>query len=415
MKIILVSVGTRGDMEPFIAIGELLKRKGHDVILAFPEQFRNLATDSKMEFASLGSRYVNLLDSKEGRAAMGGATGFKKFVGTLKLAMNQSESNKELLFKQKKIIEEENPDRILYNGKAVYPILWKLKTNRSIIFICPLPYMHYVKGNTHIAFNSNFGTYFNKLSFSLAHFGMVTTLKLCLKWLKSKEKYRRRDILNILRYNKSIYTISPTLFPRPAEWHKDLKVLGYHQKDQNLDWNPPDGLIEFINNHDKILFITLGSMTNYAPKKITRIIIEILESNKMPAIINTASGGLVQPEQYDSELIHYVSQIPYDWILPKMYGAIHHGGSGTTHMSIKYGCATMIIPHIIDQFVWNRIVSDLGAGPKGIKINKVRKRNLEPLIMDLFNTSSYKMKARELAKQMQKEDFEDELYDTIVE
>ena len=46
MKIILISIGIRGDMEPFLAIGEILKEKGHQVICAFPEQFRNLAEDS---------------------------------------------------------------------------------------------------------------------------------------------------------------------------------------------------------------------------------------------------------------------------------------------------------------------------------------------------------------------------------
>jgi UDP:flavonoid glycosyltransferase YjiC (YdhE family) len=55
MKIILLSIGTRGDMEPFLAIGELLKERGHQVICAFPGQFRELAEDSEMEFISFNS------------------------------------------------------------------------------------------------------------------------------------------------------------------------------------------------------------------------------------------------------------------------------------------------------------------------------------------------------------------------
>ena len=78
MKIILTSVGTRGDMEPFLAAGELMKKKGHRVICAFPEQFGELAHHSGMEFASLGKKYVDLLESEDGKAAMGGATGFTK-------------------------------------------------------------------------------------------------------------------------------------------------------------------------------------------------------------------------------------------------------------------------------------------------------------------------------------------------
>jgi sterol 3beta-glucosyltransferase len=54
MKIILTSIGTRGDIEPFLAIGIFLKEKGHQVICAFSERFRELTESCNLEFASLG-------------------------------------------------------------------------------------------------------------------------------------------------------------------------------------------------------------------------------------------------------------------------------------------------------------------------------------------------------------------------
>ncbi len=70
MKIILISIGTRGDIEPFLAIGEILKEKGHQVICAFPEQFSSLVEDSNMEFASLGPKFIEMLDSDIGKAIL---------------------------------------------------------------------------------------------------------------------------------------------------------------------------------------------------------------------------------------------------------------------------------------------------------------------------------------------------------
>jgi sterol 3beta-glucosyltransferase len=415
MKIILTSVGTRGDMEPFLAIGEILKGRGHQVICAFPEQFRELVLKSNFEFASLGSKLINLLESEDGKAAMGGSTGFKKIKGIINLALKQNDANKELVFKQQETIEKEKPDRILYNGKAVFPIIWGLNKQNKTIFISPLPYMHYAKGHTHILFNSNFGVFFNKLTFSLANFGMIATINSAKKWLEIKDKFKRKELLKVLNYNKTIYTISPSLFSRPDDWHTNLKVLGFHQSSSAIEWQADEVLTDFIEKHKKILFITFGSMTNSAPEEKTRIIIDILKRNKIPAIINTASGGLVKPEKFESELIHFVSQIPYDWILPKIYGVIHHGGSGTSHMALKYGCATMIIPHIIDQFVWNKIVSDIGAGPKGVKISRCTAKNLEPGILDLVNNDKYKKKSEQIKIQMGREDFTEELYQTIIE
>jgi len=75
----------------------------------------------------------------------------------------------------------------------------------------------------------------------------------------------------------------------------------------------------------------------------------------------------------------------------------------------------MIIPHIIDQFVWNKIISDIGVGPKGIKIGKITTKNLEPKILDLVKNCDFKKKAEQIASQMDKENFKEELHNSIVE
>jgi sterol 3beta-glucosyltransferase len=416
MKIILISIGTRGDMEPFIAIGEILKEKGHQVICAFPEQFRNLAEDSNMEFASLGSKYIELLDSDDGKAALGGSgSGLRKMIACIKLAGKSTEINKELINTQFEFVESEKPDRIVYNGKVIYPIIWGLNNSGKTILISPVPYMHYVKNHTHLAFNNNYGPFLNNLTYSLANFGLVTTVRISIKWLKIKRKITRKQIKNALLSNKAIYTISPSLFSRPDYWNENLQVLGYHERNKIVKWHPDKDLSDFLGGNNQILFITFGSMTNPEPEKKTEIILEILERNKIPAIINTASGGLVKPDKFDSGLIHFVSHIPYDWIFPKIYGVIHHGGSGTTHLALKYGCPTMIIPHILDQFVWNKIIDETGAGPKGIRINKITTKNLEPKILELMNNSSFKKEAEQIASQMETEDFKEEIYTSIIE
>lgn len=416
MKILLLSIGTRGDMEPFLAIGELLREKGHRVICVFPEQFRNLAEESNLEFASLGTSFIEMLDSADGKVALGGSgSGIKKILAYVRLARGSKEINKELIHKQHEIVEREKPDRIVYNGKAVYPLIWGLDRAGMTTFISPVPFMHYVKNHTHVAFNSNYGSFLNKLTYSLANFGMVVTTMMSIKWLKISRKITRKQVKNALITNKAIYSISPSLFSRPNYWHEQIKVLGYHERGRAVAWQPDKALTDFLNAHDQILFITFGSMTNPHPEEKTNLIIDILERNRIPAIINTASGGLIKPDNFNSGFIHFVSRVPYDRIFPKMYGVIHHGGSGTTHMALKNGCASMIIPHIIDQFVWNKIVFTMGAGPIGMKIDRLTTKSLEPKILELMNNPSYKLKAEEVAGRMAKEDFRGELYQAIIE
>lgn len=415
MKFLLLSIGTRGDMEPFLAIAELLREKGHQVVCGFPEQFGELAEVSGIPFASLGRKYIDLLESPDGKAALGGSgKGFRKFFAYIRLAARQTDANKELVHKQYELIRNEKPDRIIYNGKALIALLWELEHPGHTIFISQLPYMHYVKGHTHIVFNSNLGTFLNKLSFSLAGFGMVTTTMISKRWLNLPGKTNRKALFRILKEGRSVYTISPVLFARPVEWPKNLQVLGHHQPKLKQTWKPSPELSAFIEKHEKILFVTFGSMSNPEPELKTRTLLEILERNQIPAIINTAAGGLIKPAEYSRELLCFVSQIPYEWIFPKVYAVIHHGGSGTTHQALKHGCATMIIPHIIDQFVWNQIVSELGAGPKGVNIGKLSAGKLEPLLLDLYKNRDYKERAEQLGKQMRSEDLKDELYRYLI-
>ena len=328
--------------------------------------------------------------------------------------------NKQMLTKNwfpdnTKFIEREKPDRIVHNAKAMYPVIWGISHQNKTTLVSPVPYLHYVKGNTHVAFNSDFGPFLNKFTFSLANFGLVKTIMTSAKWLNIKKKISKEQIKYALQNNKVIYTISPSLFPRPEYWKQNFKVLGHHERNKPPSWQPDNELKQFLKKHERILFITFGSMTNPEPRKKTDIIVDILVRNKIPAIINTASGGLVKPEDYKPELLHFVSRIPYDWIFPKIYGVIHHGGSGTTHLGLKYGCAMMIIPHIIDQFVWNKIIHKKRLGPKGIKISKLNIKNLEPKIIELLNEHSFKKNAELIAKQMAEEDFKEQVYHTIIE
>lgn len=416
MKIALISIGTRGDMEPFLAIGEILRERGHKVVCAFPEQYRNLAEDLQIDFFSLGPEFIELLDGDLGKSVMGGnGSSLNKFISAIKLGIESKKINKELIFKQSELVEKECPDRIVHNGKAIYPIIWGLENKGKNILVSPVPYLHYVHDHTHVVFNSNYGAVLNRLTYWLADFGLITTIQISIKWLKIRSKIQRKRIKTALQSNKVIYTISPALFPRPDEWSGNLRVFGYHERHKSNNWKPEKDLMQFLEKHQRVLFITFGSMVNPEPENKTKILLDIIEKNNIPTIINTASGGLVKPDTYNSELIYFVSQIPYDWILPRVYAIIHHGGSGTTHLGLKYGCPTMIIPHIIDQHVWNRLLSEKNVGPEGIKIGKISTRNLAPRILDLINNQCYKKNAELIAKKMQKEYHKEELYKTIVQ
>ena len=414
MKFLLIAIGTRGDVEPFLAIAEILSAKKHNVTCCFPEQFKGLAEDGNFNFRGLNPAFLKMLESKEGKIAMGGKAGiFAKIRAYLSLYKKSTEINKIICREQKEIIESINPDKIIFHIKAGYPIIHEVLHPGSTVLVSPIPYVvHTVKEHAHIGFK-NMGSFFNILTYTLANFGLIKNTQSWCKGLYNS-KTSSKAILSALKNIPTFYTISPFLFEQPTYWPSHIKVVGHHERNKTLHWKPDSTLLNFLEKNNNILFVTFGSMVNEAPEKITRLIATVITKLNVPAIINTADGGLIRVKNINNESIHFVSNIPYDWLLPHVHSMVHHGGSGTTQMAIKYGCASLIIPHIIDQFLWNELNNSKGLGPKGVAISKLNEHNFEKLLTDLIQTPSYKQEARLASKKLIEENLNDTLYSTLI-
>lgn len=416
MKFVLISVGTRGDVEPFLTLADLLIKKGHECICAFPEQFKNLADDAGIKFFGLSPKFIELVEGDDAINIMGGKIStFKKVSLLIKLYKLGVVVNKELVTEQQQLLNNEKPDRVIFNGKSTYPLVWEVLHPGKAIFLSPVPCLvHPANEYPHVGFKGNYGPYLNRLTYKLSNFGLLKNIESTTKKVRKNLGINKRELKKVLFSTKMIYAISPSLYQRPAYWPKHVKVVGYHERVKTSNWQASEELLAFINKHPRILFFTFGSMTNPEPDEKTKIIIQILEKHKIPAIINTASGGLSIPDKLNSDLFYFVDKIPYDWAFSKVHAVIHHGGSGTTHTALKYGCATMIIPHIIDQYLWNNLMHKAGVGPRGIAVDKISVANLEPKILDIFSNFTYKEKAKEISAQMKQEKLEDDLYDILV-
>ena len=415
MKILLMSIGTRGDCEPFLGVGEMLREYGEDVVCAFPEQYRCLAEETGFPFYSLGTKFISLLNSDAGRTVMGGENGkLQKLTAMAKLSKQSLPIQKDLIDLQHKIIQKVKPDCIVFHPKVTYPLPWSLKTGGKIVMLSPVPCMiHPVKDRATVGINKNLGRLINPLTYKLTNFATASAIMMAVKKYFRGEFTVKRIQQEMLKM-KIFYTVSPTIFPRPDYWDDNAIVAGFWERNKTVHWSPSTELQDFIRGHKKILFITFGSMVNSDPCGKTKLILEVLRECKIPAILNISGGGLAEPNHYDKNMVKFISSVPYDWIFPKMYAVIHHGGAGTTHSALKAGCATMAIPHTVDQPMWNEMIHALGVGPKGIPLSKLRKENLKEKIWDLYNQPSYKARAEQIAAQIRKEDNTEKLYHFIV-
>ena len=415
MRAILFSIGTRGDVEPFLAVAEILQAKDWEVICVFPEQFRDTVEGLGYPFHGFNKEFLELLEGTEAKKLMGGRGSVLQRIAYLfKMSRKSIKISGEMIRLQHRLQEELKPDRIIYHPKCLTALLYGMAHPGKTMMLSPVPCIaHPVR---HINILGRSIPFFNVLLANVSNTAKAIMIKKYSKDFRRdypSVKYSLSSIRKtMLEKETTFYAISKALFPKPDYWPGCAKVIGYHERDKTVDWQPDKALTDFLDKHEKVVFITFGSMTNTNPVKKTRIILDVLEKHQIPAIINTSWGGLEKPDKAAAH-IHFVANIPYDWIFERVYAVVHHGGSGSTHTSLKYGCPCLLVPHIIDQFMWRIIVKEKYLGPEGLPIKKLRHENFEERLLDLMNNNTYLKNAQKVSEQMRIESDRGRYYELI--
>lgn len=419
MKALILSIGTRGDMEPFLAMAELLRSRGLQVVCGMPEQFRVMAESRNIPFRPFDRRFIDLIDSEDGHRIMGQqGSFFQRLAAFIRIARKSLSLQGDMIREQYQYVKAESPDLIIYHGKCIYPVIWGIHNPNKTIQMSAMPCMvHTVRDYPNIGMRINLGPRFNKWTYRFVNGVLASTVRRMCKYVPAEEidkkKLSKRQIKDfLLNQQPYFYSFSPSVFKRPDHWPKHVMISGFRELEKAKTYEPPQALTDFLDEHKKVLFISFGSMVNNNPEGKTEAILDLLQKHDIPAILNTSWGGLRQPEKaYENTL--FVDNVPYDWLFPKVYAVIHHGGSGTTHTGLKFGCPTLVVPHIVDQFFWGKTVYDLGVGPKSLPIKKLDEERLESLLIDLWLNDQYKDKAQLIARKMVTEDFADEIMKRI--
>ncbi len=412
MRILLMSLGTRGDCEPFLGVGEWLRQMGDEVVCAFEEQHRCFTEEAGFPFYSLGSEFLGLIDSDNGRKAMSG-NGAEKMFATVQLAKKSLPIQKKLLYSQRDVIEEVKPDCVICHPKITYPLLWSLSGGGKTVMLSPIPcFLHEIEGYPPVGINKNLGRTGNSIGYRVVKKALVSAFYFGSKTMFAG-RISKRNIRTGLEALPVFYTVSPSVVPQPRSWGKQVMMAGFWERDKQKHWHAPRKLEDFLQAHERVLLVTFGSMVNKYPEKTTLLFLSALKNLGIPAVLNISGGGLIEPKKYDKKQFMFTQSVPYDWAFQRMYGVVCHGGAGTIHSALKMGCAVMAVPHTADQPLWNDILYKLGVGPKGVPISKIQQHKLQELLSDFVGNEKYKRKAEQVADAMRNEAYKEPLYKLI--
>lgn len=360
MRLSIHTLGTRGDVQPYLALARGLKARGHEVLLIAPAQFADAVQAEGVTFAPLPEAFLDLLERPETKKIMGGSgTGFG---AGFKLIKHYRHLMRGLLDAEWEAARAFGPDAILYHPKALGAPHIAGKLSIPLFLASPLPGFTPTSAfPTPILPFASLGP-LNRLSHRLmVHGGSFIFSGTVRQWRAEALSLAPRGKAAPLR--GTLYGYSPHVIPKPDDWGQDVAVTGYWFLDRP-NWRPDPVLAAFLKAGEPPVYVGFGSMPGTDPERLTETVIDGLRRAGKRGLIATAGGALGNVRASDD--MHVIARAPHDQLFPLVHSTLHHGGAGTTGAALRAGKPTAICPFLGDQPFWARRIAQLGVGPKPI-------------------------------------------------
>mgnify|MGYP005844334155 CR=1 FL=1 len=404
MRILLFGFGSRGDVQPLIALGKGLQRAGYAVSLAAGINFQSLVEGEGLEFEPVHVDVEQYMKTEIGQAWLG-----------------ESSHNPRL--------EMQNMKRM---ADGIAPLvtedIMRVTEHADVLIsglltIEPLEAVARARGKRHIA-----GLLSPLAPTSSGAAGMQALLPrqsspinrwwgyaielMMFSVLRSPSESvharlgippaSRSEFLRAWNQTPALVGISPLVTPKPPDWGDHIHVTGFWFLDAPADWQPSPALQAFLDAGAPPVYIGFGSMSSRNPQATTQVMIEALNKTGQRGVIHSGWAGLHAEDLPPN--IFLLDYAPHDWLFPRMAGVVHHGGAGTTAAGLRAGVPGMIVAHIGDQPYWGRRLHELGVGAAPLRRHELTADKLADAIRAMTSDRAMQSRAAALGERIRAED-----------
>ncbi|WEW60514.1 Sterol 3-beta-glucosyltransferase [Emydomyces testavorans] len=404
LKITCLTIGSRGDVQPYIALCKALLVEGHQPKIATHREFESWVRQHGIDFAPVEGDPAELMRIcvENGMFTYSflkeASLKFRGWIDDLLSSAWTSCQGSDILIESPSAmagIHIAEALRIPYFRAFTMP--WTRTRAYPHAFAVP---DHKMGG----AYNYMTYVMFDNV-FWKAIAGQVN------RWRKRQLGLRGTN-LDKMQPNKVpfLYNFSPSVVPPPTDYGDWIRVTGYWFLDEGSSWSPPQQLLDFIqkarNDRKKIVYIGFGSIVVSDPTALTKTVIESVLKTDVRCILSKGwSDRLGDPASAKAEVplppeIHQITAAPHDWLFTQVDAVAHHGGAGTTGASLRAGVPTIVKPFFGDQFFFGSRVEDLGVG---ISLKKLNVNIFSRALWEATNSERMIVKAKLLGEKIRKE------------
>lgn len=401
MHIPLLTYGSRGDIQPFLALAIGLQKAGHTVVLAAPWRFANFVTSHGVPFAALAGdpKEISVRINDAGTNPVRMVSAIRDYVFDIApeviRSIRSTLSGADLLIHTFLFTtgghsfarEMGIPDVSVQNFPMFAPT--RAFPNVSMANLPPgaLSYFSHWFAVQVFWYGGNQG--YNSLRKRFP-----SDLPAKLYW-----PFKRTDDRSL---TPQIMAVSPTILPRPADWDlPHIHIPGAFFLDEP-GYTPPPALTDFLAAGGPPICISFGSMVHRDAERIGLAVLEALHRTRQRGILLTGWGGWT-PDSLPSA-VFALEAAPHEWLLPRCSVIVHHGGAGTTAAGLRSGRPNVVVPFAVDQPFWGKRVAALGAGPNPIPVRALDADFLTAALTRALTEASIRQRAKEIGTRIQSED-----------
>jgi UDP:flavonoid glycosyltransferase YjiC (YdhE family) len=192
------------------------------------------------------------------------------------------------------------------------------------------------------------------------------------------------------------YCWSPSLIPKPNDWGSHISIAGFYFLNAASDYSPAPELKAFLDAGPAPIYVGFGSIVLDDPDAMTDLIFEAVNKTGQRVLLSKGWGGLGAESRHIPDRVFMLGNVPHDWLFNHVSCVVHHGGAGTTAAGIAAGRPTVIVPFFGDQPFWGAMIARAGAGPEPIPHKQLTANKLADAIDFCLKPESLD-RAKELA------------------
>jgi len=407
MRIAIIALGSRGDVQPYIALGKGLKDAGHVVRLVTQQNFATLINSHGLEHWPVrDGNAQDFIETPEIRELLE-----KGNFLAITARMAKETQHAAVYWAEDGMAACQGMDLLIAGiGGLFIGISLAEKLNLPLLpaYLVPLTTTKTFPSTLMPQSLPRLGGTFNRFSHQL-------TKQIMWQGFRSADGLLRQKVLGLpaasfwgpyhsaqLQGLPILYGFSPSVIPMPADWSVDNHITGFWFLDSEDDWVPPSDLMTFLQAGPAPVYIGFGSMSTRKPEETTELVTKALQKTNQRALLFSGWDGLQKKALPGS--VFMVDSIPHAWLFSRVAAVVHHGGAGTTAAGLRAGVPSIVIPFFADQPYWGQRVADLGVGPAPIPRQKLTTDRLAQAIQIAVTDQAMRQRAVDLGSKIQAED-----------